>query len=122
MTDSTLTHRVWKIGSISLMMLLSMQLVFNGFFVPRTKLTEVSPMTQEHEKPGRKVIFMLFDALREDFLEWPEKQSLNLDSEASYAYQGEKVSLFKDYVNKYPEHALLFPLKSEFPTTTIVRI
>jgi len=45
-----------------------------------------------------------------------------LDSEAKYAYTGEKVSLFRDLVETKPENALLFPLKSEMPTVTVVRI
>ena len=41
---------------------------------------------------------MLFDALREDFLLWPEDSELNLDPEAPYAYTGKKVALFNDMV------------------------
>ena len=65
---------------------------------------------------------MLFDALREDFVAWPEDQELNLDAEAPYAYAGKKVSLFRDMVETQPNNALLFPLKSEMPTVTVVRI
>lgn len=65
---------------------------------------------------------MLFDALREDFVEWPYHQDTHLDPEESYAYQGQKLTLFKDLVESQPDNALLFPLKSEMPTVTVVRI
>ena len=68
MTTAPLTHRVWKIGTISLLLIISLQLTMSGFFKPRAMLTEHSALREEHKSPGRKVIFMLFDALREDFV------------------------------------------------------
>ncbi len=59
-------------------------------------------MAQKHAKSGRKVIFMLFDAMREDFLEWPEDTSLYLSDEASYSYKGKKITLFKDLAEREP--------------------
>ena len=38
---------------------------------------------------------MLFDALREDFVEFDPETHTYLDPEASYAYKGKKVELFK---------------------------
>ena len=122
MTTAPLTHRVWKIGTISLLLIISLQLTLMGFFKPRATLTEHSPVREEHSAPGRKVIYMLFDALREDFLQWPEDQDLNLDPEESYAYTGKKVTIFNEMVESQPENALLLPLKSEMPTVTVVRI
>jgi len=65
---------------------------------------------------------MLFDAMREDFLEWPDHTSLYLEKEASYAYKGKKLTLFNDLVKNQPENTLMFPLRSEMPTVTVVRI
>jgi hypothetical protein len=45
---------------------------------------------------------MLFDAMREDFLEWPEDTSLYLSDEASYSYKGKKITLFKDLAEREP--------------------
>ena len=72
MTSAPLTHRVWKIGTIALLLIISLHLTLMGFFKPRATLTEHSPVTEDHSAPGRKVIYMLFDALREDFLQWPD--------------------------------------------------
>ena len=74
-------HRVWKTGSIALMLIISMQLILQGFFKPREVLTDSSEQLTQHKAPGRKVIYMLFDALREDFVEWPDDTVLNLDQE-----------------------------------------
>ena len=93
-----LTHRVWKIGTVALLLIISVHLTLNGFFKPRTMLTDHSQMAQKHAKSGKKVIFMLFDAMREDFLEWPEDASLYLSDKASYSYKGKKITLFKDLV------------------------
>ena len=122
MTTVPSTHRVWKIGTITLLLVISIQLTLNGFFKPRAMLAEYSPIKAQHSQPGRKVIYMLFDAMREDFVQWPSDQELNLDSEAQYAYQGKKVSLFNELVDSKPNNAVLFPLKSEMPTVTVVRI
>ena len=77
--DVPLTHRIWKIGSIALMLIISTQLTLSGFMKPRVQLTDHSALEEEHMQPGRKVIYMLFDALREDFVDWPEDQKLNLE-------------------------------------------
>ena len=116
--DVPLTHRIWKIGSIALMLIISTQLTLSGFMKPRVQLTDHSALEEEHMQPGRKVIYMLFDALREDFVDWPEDQKLNLEQ----TYTGEKLKLFKELAEREPENTVFLPLYSEMPTVTIVRI
>jgi hypothetical protein len=65
---------------------------------------------------------LLFDALREDFVETPPGYNRYLDLERPSAYKGRKLQLFRDSVVHQPENALLFPLRSEMPTVTTVRI
>ena len=106
-----------------LMLIISIHLIFNGFMKPKALLTETSQLVEsKHAGKGRKVIFMLFDALREDFVEWPEDQTLNIEEDSNYAYKGTKVSLFRELTEKQPNNALLFPLRSEMPTVTVARI
>ena len=116
--EEPLTHRVWKIGSISLMFIMSLQLTFTGFYATREKLYDHSVLTQEHAQPGRKLIFLIFDALREDFNEWPAYVKLH---EIDHPYAGQKISLFKELAEKEPENTLFLPLVSEIPTLTAVR-
>ena len=72
------THRIWKVGTIMLLLTISIHLTLNGFFRPRAQLTDSSVLKEQHYEPGRKVIYLLFDALREDFCEWPEDVKTNL--------------------------------------------
>ena len=117
--EAPLAHRIWKIGSISLMLIIALQLTFTGFFKSREKLTIHSQQTEEHVQPGRKVISILFDALREDFVEWPEDQKLNLEQPS---FTGEKITLFKDLAESQPQNTVFLPLASEMPTITSVRV
>ena len=117
--EAPLTHRIWKIGSISLMFIIALQLTFTGFFKSREKLTDHSLLTEKHAQPGRKVIYLLFDALREDFVEWPENQKLNLEKPS---FTGEKITLFKDLAESQPENTVFIPLLAEMPTLTAVRV
>ena len=64
----------------------------------------------------------MFDALREDYIEWPDGKLPHLDPDASYAYAGKKVDLFKRLVEEQPYNTFLAPLRSEMPTITVVRI
>ena len=70
----------------------------------------------------RKVILLLADALREDFVEFDTNTFTYLDPNRHGAYKGKKISLFKDAKKMHPDNALLFPFKSEMPTVTTVRI
>lgn len=45
MTTVPTTHRVWKIGTVTLLLIISLQLTLSGFFKPRAMLTEHSPIT-----------------------------------------------------------------------------
>lgn len=90
-----------------------------GFLRTRHKITQNVDLSPEHYEPGRKVIFFLFDALREDFIEWPEGKPPNLSADA---FSGKKLTLFKRLVEEQPLNAFLQPLSSEMPTMTVVRI
>ena len=66
----SVVHKFWKVGSILLLMLLSIQFVMNGFFRQRALLTDTTPARILPSKSDRKVIFLMVDALREDFVEF----------------------------------------------------
>ena len=65
---------------------------------------------------------MLFDALREDFVDFDSETHTYLDPEASYAYKGKKVELFKRLKEEQPDNTVLLPCAAEFPTITKVRV
>lgn len=71
MTVKSLVHRVWQNGTLALLLVITLQITFTSFFKNKPEMKEHSPMLPEHSAPGRKVIFVLFDALREDYIEWP---------------------------------------------------
>ena len=100
-------HRVWVIGTLSLLLLLTIQLTLSGFLRPRHIITETAELKPEHSEPGRKVLFILYDALREDYIEWPNDKMPNLDPNASYAYKGRKVELFKRLIEEQPLNSFL---------------
>ena len=87
-------HKTWKVGSILLLLLLSIQFTMNGFFRQRALLLDKSNQRILPSKSDRKVIFLMVDALREDFVEFDEKTPRFLDLDAPYAYKGEKMKLF----------------------------
>lgn len=74
-----------------MLLVLTIQLTLSSFLRPRHIITETAELAPEHSEPGRKVIFILYDALREDYIEWPGNEMPNLDPNASYAYTGRKV-------------------------------
>lgn len=84
-----------------------------------------------------KVIMLLVDALREDFVEFDPYQSSNkinqesikaihknknfLDTSKS-VYQGKKLKLLNKLAIEQPKNAILMPMEAELPTVTTVRI
>jgi predicted AlkP superfamily pyrophosphatase or phosphodiesterase len=85
-------------------------------------LLEFTPPRAEKSQNDRKVILLLFDALREDFVALPKGTHQYLSDERTGAYKGRKIQMFKEALETHPEQALLFPLTSEMPTVTTVRI
>ena len=45
-------HRVWKTGTVTLLLIITLQLTLNGFFKPRTMLTDHTQMETKHAKSG----------------------------------------------------------------------
>ena len=115
-------HKIWQAGTVTLLLLISCQLVMNGFFKPKLNLNNHSEPFGQASKSDRKVIMLLVDALREDFVEFDTNDNLYLDQEASYAYKGKKLTYFKELKEKQPDNVILQPLASESPTVTVVRI
>lgn len=115
-------HRVWKIGTVALLLVLSLHLTLSSFFKPRAMMSEHSRFGTKHAKNGRKVIYMLFDAMREDFIDWPAESQLFLENNATYSYTGQKITIFNELARTKPQNTLMFPLRSEMPTVTTVRI
>ena len=83
---------------------------------------DVTPARIMKSESDRKVIFLLVDALREDFVQFDEGTHQYLDSESPSAYKGKKLKVFHDFKQAFPERTMLLPLVSEMPTVTVVRI
>ena len=95
-----------------------------GFFKQKAILHNKTPAFSHNYKNDNKVIILLIDALREDFVDFgaKNKATLKLSSEAEYAYKGQKLTLFKKLRDTNPEQAILLPAKSAMPTVTVVRV
>ena len=72
-------------------------------------------------------MFQLVDALREDFVEFPQEKVVKIHShtnlnKADSTYKGAKIELFENLMIDKPENTILMPLESELPTVTTVKI
>lgn len=114
-------HKLWKILTTLLLLALSIQFTLRGFFKPKLNLDDKSP-TLKSDGRKRKVILLLADALREDFVEFDTGMHRYLDLNRHGAYKGKRLNLFADAKRLHPENTLFFPFKSEMPTVTTVRV
>lgn len=116
------SHKLWKILTTLLLLALSIQFTLRGFFKPKLNLDDKSPTVPSGSSPKRKVILLLADALREDFVEFDTNMHRYLDLNRHGAYNGKRLNLFRDMKRMYPERTLFYPFKSEMPTVTTVRV
>ena len=103
MTNLNSMHKIWRAGTITLLLLLAVQTTLDGFFREKTMLSDKSPPRgSSPENSQRKVILLLADALREDFVEFPENVDTYLKPEDPMAYKGKKLNLFKQLKESLP--------------------
>jgi len=57
--------------------------MLNGMFLQKQSLSINTPPQDNHESNNRKVIMLLVDALREDFVEFDDSSQHLIDMEAS---------------------------------------
>lgn len=79
---------------------------------------------------GTKMVMMLVDALREDFVHFEKEKDAEaksfkgvkfLEDERSL-YRGKQIELFSRLAKEQPENAILLPMEAAMPTVTTVRI
>ena len=70
----------------------------------------------------RKVILLMVDALREDFVEFVNKSHPRISESMPDHYRGDKITLFKELREQHPHNTVLLPMESAVPTVTSVRI
>jgi len=84
-----------------------------------------------------KVVMLMVDALREDFVEFDpmlsstkitvesakliHKQKTFLDTSRS-AYSGKRMKILNKLASEQPENAILVPMEADLPTVTTIRI
>ena len=99
-------------------------------FITKKDLSNKSEMVwnSTNQEP-KKVVMMLVDALREDFVEFMGsakvtkqdiKKAHNFLKDTTY--KGPKIETFANLMEDEPENAILLPMESEMPTVTTVRI
>jgi predicted AlkP superfamily pyrophosphatase or phosphodiesterase len=116
-------HKLWKLLTTLLLILLTIQFTLRGFFAPKLNLDDKTVSnTNNIGESKRKVILILADALREDFVEFDTNAKTYLDPKRNGAYAGKKISIFKNAASLHPDNAILLPFRSEMPTVTTVRI
>lgn len=75
------------------------------------------------EARNRKVILAIFDAMREDMVEWNDRASQfqKLTEVREHSFKGEKIHNFKTICDANPDNCFFMPASSEMPTLTTVR-
>ena len=72
----------------------------DGFYRPRTLLKNTTPPQREQapEVKDRKFVFLILDALREDFVEFDDAslKHTKLKADRPGAYKGKKLQVFKE--------------------------
>lgn len=81
----------------ALLLFLTIQLTLQGFFRQRAILTDKSPPPQPPIKNDRKVIMMLVDALREDFVDLDALATSHqrITEDNPDYYKGQKLTIFR---------------------------
>lgn len=80
-----------------------------GFFKNKEVLTNKTP-NEEGIRNDRKLMFILVDGLREDFIDFgKEDVKKAIDINAPNAYHGERFQIFKKLREKYPDRTFLKP-------------
>ncbi|CDW75957.1 gpi ethanolamine phosphate transferase 3-like [Stylonychia lemnae] len=92
-------------------------------FLSKLSINDKSEPLKHQNKniPDQKVIILLVDALREDFIEMGEDVPYFLNKKQS-VYTGRKIQLFDDLLNEQPKNTFLSSQLSEMPTVTSVRV
>jgi len=82
-----------------------------AFFKQKEILTYKTQTAENAEPSDRKLIVLLIDALREDFVEFGTQDAANLriNQNSPNSYQGKKITLFNKLRQEHPERTLLFP-------------
>jgi predicted AlkP superfamily pyrophosphatase or phosphodiesterase len=70
-----LTYKVWHGVTITILLLMTIQFTLQGFFRQKAILTNKTSPEHNPRPNDRKVIMVLIDALREDFVELDETAS-----------------------------------------------
>ena len=117
-------HKVWKATTSTILLLLAIQFNLMAFFKQKEILTNKTNTAVNAEPSDRKLILLLIDALREDFIDFGSQDvsSLRIDPSSESAYKGQKLTLFNKLREEYPDRTLLFPAESASPTVTVVRV
>ena len=84
-------HKLWKITLTTTLLLLTIQLTLQGFFRQKAVLANKSPAPQPTVHNNRKVIMMLVDALREDFVEFEDPTHTRIKPEMPDHFKGKKL-------------------------------
>ena len=66
-------HKFWKVTTTTLLLLLTIQFTLMGFFKQKAILHNKTPAFTKNYKNDNKVIILLIDALREDFVDFGAK-------------------------------------------------
>ena len=74
----TNNHKLWKTTTSSILLLLAIQFNLMAFFKQIEILTYKTQTAENAEPSGRKLIVLLIDALREDFVEFGTQDAANL--------------------------------------------
>jgi len=95
--------------------------MLHGMFMQKSSMNNTTEPHDKHSKNRNKVVMLLVDALREDFVEFDDSSEHLIDMEASN-FKGQRIQVFKELMEREPKNTVLLPMASEMPTITTVRI
>jgi predicted AlkP superfamily pyrophosphatase or phosphodiesterase len=87
----SLIHRVWRGLATMILLVLSIHFTMSAFFKQKHNLEQKTEPATHRSTTKQKVILLLFDALREDFVEVPDGFNRYLDLDRPTAYKGRKL-------------------------------
>ena len=114
-------RKAWYGTTVCLLFALAINYMLNGMFLQKHSLTNTTPPQDKTKANNRKVVMLLVDALREDFVEFDNSSKHLIDMDAS-SFKGQRIQVFKELMEREPKNTVLLPMASEMPTITTVRI
>lgn len=83
-------RKAWYGTTVCLLFALAFNFMLHGMFMQKQSMTNTSEPQDKPKRNNKKVVMLLVDALREDFVEFDDSSEHLIDMEAS-TYKGQRI-------------------------------